>query len=51
MVIFLNYSNDCYKYTDEDLSNNVADLVQIVVGSFDNDKTCLEGETVTKYGR
>lgn len=33
---------------DEDLSNNISTLSQIVFGSYDpNDKVCIEGETIT----
>jgi hypothetical protein len=34
--------------TDENLSNNSSSLRQVVVGSYDpNDKTCIEGETIS----
>ncbi|WP_395043714.1 T9SS type A sorting domain-containing protein [Flavobacterium sp.] len=49
----LNFSSTITGLTDETPSNNLSDLAQYVWSSFDpNDKTCLEGETLspTKIG-
>lgn len=44
----LNYTTEIIGVTDENQSDNVAVLNQTVVNAYDpNDKTCLEGETVT----
>jgi hypothetical protein len=44
----LNYTSSVNAQTDETPNDNIATLNQIVVNSYDpNDKTCLEGTTIT----